>query len=1094
MRMLLKGLAWAGAGVGVMFAHSALATIAVGPGCTLANAINYANSLNPNASYTPFYGPTGNGSCTGGASGANTIVLPAGTITFTGADNNWYGPNALPPVWSTITIEGNATTSSALLATHTGDPTPTAANAFRFFYVSGGLAGELPAGNLTLHNLTLVGGVIKGGDGGHQGGGGAGMGGAIFNQGTLTLRAVTLRANAARGGDGGTGGPGTNGGGGGMGQDASVSGGGFGGSWSGTYGGAGGIGSSSGNPGAGGGGGFLTSGSGQDGAGGGGGCGGGQSRLGDAGGLADGGCGGIGAAGSVGGNGGRFGNGGGAGSANGGGGGGGVGGGGAAANAPPFAYGGGGGFGGGAGAGSNYGAGFGGGGAGGPTLSGFGGGAGSGGAGGGGGGAGMGGAIFNHRGTLTLINVTATQNLAYGGGRAQTPGSGFASGLGSAVFNLNGSVTIRFSTLSGNATDSHNGVPLSDGAVYSIAFGNTIETGLATSAILTIENSIAYSNGSSGLHDVVTAAYNGTQTNSSVLNYVGANLIKSTSGTASAGSTTPSTQDPQLIMLENWGGPTQTMPPALGSPAVDAVSSCANSGLVDQRGFLRPEGAQCDIGAVEVLQDELLTVSVSTGGAVSADAAPTPTSGGIVNCTNAGGAACTAHYFNVPSVPLYATAQAGYVFDHWGGDCTTAGSPHFGTATIHNPTPACTATFVPMSMSASAPSVVYGNDIVLTANLSSPVPLIGSAVFKETSPTSTTLCSNVALTDLGSGNFKATCTVTTPTAGVHAVQVDYTGNGTATATTPFTVTQASTVSNLSLSPQGPIALGSSVTATVALSVVAPGAGNPTGTITVNDSTGGLCTISPPATSCTLTPVTVGEKSIAASYGGDNNFIGGVSNAVSLSVAPPPRLVTASSNGFGSVSPTSQYVANGNSAPIVLTPTPGYTPTTFGGTCPPGLLSGNVYITAPVSANCSISVTFGVETLSLSVTDYHTYARYGGSVIYAITLTNPGTTAVSGVSISGTAPSGLNLAGSRWQCLGSGCTQNGSGPFADSGVTVPAASSLYWVVTVPVLSNAPGATIDYVVSVTGGGVAPQTDSDLLVLFHDSFDVQNGDGAQ
>ena len=82
---------------------------------------------------------------------------------------------------------------------HTGDPTPTTANAFRFFYVSGGLrrtAGRLAdAGQMTV----LQGGYAKGGDSGY-GGGGAGMGGAIFNQGSLTLSSVSLIGNTAQGG------------------------------------------------------------------------------------------------------------------------------------------------------------------------------------------------------------------------------------------------------------------------------------------------------------------------------------------------------------------------------------------------------------------------------------------------------------------------------------------------------------------------------------------------------------------------------------------------------------------------------------------------------------------------------------------------------------------------------------------------------------------------------------------------------------------------------------------------------------------------------------------------------------------------------
>ena len=62
------------------------------------------------------------------AAGPDTIQLGTGcTYTFTNADisNGWYGPNALPPIASDITIEGNGAT---LLR-------GAAAPQFRFFFV-----------------------------------------------------------------------------------------------------------------------------------------------------------------------------------------------------------------------------------------------------------------------------------------------------------------------------------------------------------------------------------------------------------------------------------------------------------------------------------------------------------------------------------------------------------------------------------------------------------------------------------------------------------------------------------------------------------------------------------------------------------------------------------------------------------------------------------------------------------------------------------------------------------------------------------------------------------------------------------------------
>jgi hypothetical protein len=147
--------------------------------CTLAQAINAANAahgVDP-ASYGSS-APAGN--CAGAGAGGSTIIIVIPTVTLTTIDNYWYGANALPPIASPMIIAGADQLPTTLHAVHAGDPTPTTANAFRFFYVSGGM--ELPEGFLFLANVVLQGGYAKGGDSG-TGGGGAGMGGAIFNQG-----------------------------------------------------------------------------------------------------------------------------------------------------------------------------------------------------------------------------------------------------------------------------------------------------------------------------------------------------------------------------------------------------------------------------------------------------------------------------------------------------------------------------------------------------------------------------------------------------------------------------------------------------------------------------------------------------------------------------------------------------------------------------------------------------------------------------------------------------------------------------------------------------------------------------------------------
>jgi hypothetical protein len=581
--------------------------------CTLAQAINAANAaygVDP-ASYGS---STPAGNCTGTGVVGSTITILISTVTLTTIDNYWYGPNALPPIASPMIIVGLDVVTT-LRAVHTGDPTPTTANAFRFFYISGGM--ELPFGSLTLGNVVLQGGYAKGGDS-EGSAGGAGMGGAIFNQGDLFLGDVSLIGNSAQGGgfslSAGVGA-------GGMGQDGGADGGGFGGSLGGTYGGAGGTASA--QAAGGGGGGFIVGSTGASASTGNGAAGGGSGGLGGGGasyaaqgGMAgDGGGGGSGNLGSGGGGGGGgFGVGGSAGGA-GGGGGGGVGGGAGAGS-----VGGGGGFGGGGGIGQIGGTGgFGGGGGPGATPGGSGFGGRSGAVVDGtaypGSGGGFGGAIFNHLGSVTFVNVTATGNSARGG--VDSPYNG--SGLGAVLFNLNGEVTIDFSTLAGNSLAGTNGQDdgggREDGTVYSLAYGNNIQDGSASSASLTIHNSIVHGTHADGgpQHDVVINFVNGANTNSSGLVYSGNNLVGSSyavAGVTPSGST-PSTADPLLgslsLYIGSLGGntnPTPVLPIGSNSPAYNAAPSCieadgATTLTDDVREAPRPHAGLCDVGAYE---------------------------------------------------------------------------------------------------------------------------------------------------------------------------------------------------------------------------------------------------------------------------------------------------------------------------------------------------------------------------------------------------------------------------------------------------------------------------------------------------------------
>ena len=188
------------------------ATISVGGGCTLVDAITAAN----NDAVT--------GGCTAG-SGADSIELPFGsTTTLTTVNNNTYGPTGLPVITSeififrggAITRDSNAPPFRILAVSAAGKLTGS-------LTVSGGLArfasedmeaaggGIYNRGRILLLESTISGNTADGRGGGihNEGtlifdgtvlvsGNTAGSGGGIFNQGTLTFTRSTVEGNSAR--------------------------------------------------------------------------------------------------------------------------------------------------------------------------------------------------------------------------------------------------------------------------------------------------------------------------------------------------------------------------------------------------------------------------------------------------------------------------------------------------------------------------------------------------------------------------------------------------------------------------------------------------------------------------------------------------------------------------------------------------------------------------------------------------------------------------------------------------------------------------------------------------------------------------------
>ena len=187
---------------------------------------------------------------------------------------------------------------------------------------------------------------------------------------------------------------------------------------------------------------------------------------------------------------------------------------------------------------------------------------------------GPGGGVYNNQGWLTLNQCTLTGNVAAN------------SGGGGAVWNEFGTLTVNQSTLQGNNADNSpgGGGIVNNGGTVTVNQSTLTQNsatastynggGILNSGSLTLSNSIVAGNIASADPEIFSFG---------IITVLGVNL---TNGV------------PLLAPLDNYGGPTPTMPPLPGSPALDGCTN-GTGFTTDQRGLPRIVGPFADIGAVE---------------------------------------------------------------------------------------------------------------------------------------------------------------------------------------------------------------------------------------------------------------------------------------------------------------------------------------------------------------------------------------------------------------------------------------------------------------------------------------------------------------
>ncbi|MEO7431991.1 MAG: choice-of-anchor Q domain-containing protein [Dokdonella sp.] len=219
-------------------------------------------------------------------------------------------------------------------------------------------------------------------------------------------------------------------------------------------------------------------------------------------------------------------------------------------------------------------------------------------------------------GTLDVVWSTFSGNSATSG----------TDGDGGAIENNGGSLSVLASTFNGN-TAAHQGGAIfsnSDFSITNSTFNNNTGTGgggaiyqeqggnsiLSFSTVVGNHSPVfgagVYNDGggsSQGTLTIFSSIVSGNETGNcdGLLQTGGYNLSNGT-GCGGVFTGTGDLINQNLVMgaLTNNGGPTQTMLPAAGNPAINHVPSGVCQLQYDQRGGGRPTGAACDSGAVEV--------------------------------------------------------------------------------------------------------------------------------------------------------------------------------------------------------------------------------------------------------------------------------------------------------------------------------------------------------------------------------------------------------------------------------------------------------------------------------------------------------------
>jgi hypothetical protein len=601
-----------------------------------------------------------------------------------------------------------------------------------------------------------------------------------------------------------------------------------------------------------------------------------------------------------------------------------------------------------------------------------------------------GGGVWHAGGNLTLAGMAVLSNTA--------TISNTVGGLGGGVYTSGGTLTVENSLFSANQAANGGGLDLSAGAadVRSTTFSGNSATNngggvLNEGASLTLTNATFSGNSAASGGGLNHASGASTVRNSIIANSTGANCLGSItdggnnlqfSDSTCGGFTTT---DPKLSPLADNNGQPQTHALLSGSPAISGATSAANPAFcptTDQRGLARrTTSGYCDIGAYEVQPGAVTKLAGSGQSATITQAFTTDLKVEVRDIYGAlmPGATVT---FTAPAAGPSATFSANPLTALADGTATMPTTTANGLAGSYVVTATAGSIYTQFNLTNNKGSTTT------TLGTRTPSPsVVGQPVtvnFSVTSPYGTPT-GNVTVSD-GSVNCSATvatgnCALTFTTAGSKNLTVTYAGDSNfsgsnTTVNSAHTVNKANTATALVASLSTSV-FGQSVTFTATVSVSAPGAGNPTGSVAFKDgaATLGTVTLSGGAAVFTTSGLAAGAHTITAQYNGNSNFNGSTSPAAAVTVNKANTTASLASSRPGTVlSETVTFTAT------VLAVAPGA-----------GTVTGTVTFkdgSTPLGA-VSLSGGKAVLTTSFSVLGTHTItAEYAGNSNFNVQTSSP----------------------------------------------------------------------------------------------------------